>query len=289
MTEYFNPVTNSNIASEKISLLKPDQQVQVMENWFRENYEDPAQSTPYSSDEGGYVFIWGGPFDAYDELYNEFAGSVDDELIRKLANKLSGDCEYWAKTDYESKLIQDIASISDYFHNFAGAISDVEALLALKIPNPQQIAFYRIIYASVVTALETYLGDAFINNVISKQELLEKYLEAVKDLKKEKIALGQHETSDQILLKVKEKLGKIVWHNLDKAKLLYEKTLGINFPDSYLEIKDDIQLRHHIVHRNGKDKEGDEFIIMPENIYSLIERVRTLVIHIDSALAEIAN
>ena len=32
------------------------------------NFEDPANETPYESSEGGYIYIWGGPYDALEQL-----------------------------------------------------------------------------------------------------------------------------------------------------------------------------------------------------------------------------
>ena len=47
-----------------------------MADWFLANFENPAEETPW--DEGEYVYIWGGPYDARDEL---------EEVFGKLATK----------------------------------------------------------------------------------------------------------------------------------------------------------------------------------------------------------
>src|SRR5262249_3792943 len=41
--------------------LADDDAAEAMVEWFRQNFEDPAESTPY---EGGYVYICGGPYAA---------------------------------------------------------------------------------------------------------------------------------------------------------------------------------------------------------------------------------
>ncbi|MEV5032101.1 hypothetical protein MRBLMC3_001295 [Sphingobium sp. LMC3-1-1.1] len=56
------------------------ERVQVMVDWFHENFEDPAMETPFESAEGGYQYIWGGPYDAMDELYTEFPDAAEDEI-----------------------------------------------------------------------------------------------------------------------------------------------------------------------------------------------------------------
>jgi len=34
----------------------------MMADWFLANFENPAECTPYESAEGGYQWIWGGPY-----------------------------------------------------------------------------------------------------------------------------------------------------------------------------------------------------------------------------------
>src|ERR1019366_5514473 len=58
-------------------------QKEYMRYWFYRNFEDPANETPYNSEEGGYLFIWGGPYDAREELYAEFEKLVPDARIDK--------------------------------------------------------------------------------------------------------------------------------------------------------------------------------------------------------------
>lgn len=46
--------------------------VDYMVAWLRDHFEDPSFRTPYESSEGGFIWIWGGPYNAYDELFGEF-------------------------------------------------------------------------------------------------------------------------------------------------------------------------------------------------------------------------
>jgi hypothetical protein len=58
--------------------------------WFLENYEDPANSVPYESAEGGYQYYAGGPYDAEEVLSEEFPG-VPDEVIEQAIDLISGE------------------------------------------------------------------------------------------------------------------------------------------------------------------------------------------------------
>lgn len=71
----------------------------VMEAWFRQNFEDPAERTPYESAEGGYQYIHGGPYNADEVLQNEFDGIVPEDLITELADELSNECWEWSPVD----------------------------------------------------------------------------------------------------------------------------------------------------------------------------------------------
>jgi hypothetical protein len=68
-----------------------------MLHWFGRNFEDPANETPYNSQEGGYLYIWGGPYDAREELGDEFEGLVPDDLIDEVVDEVQRDGTFdWA-------------------------------------------------------------------------------------------------------------------------------------------------------------------------------------------------
>ena len=73
-------------------------QIETMRQWFFELYEDPAQETPYSGSDGGYFYIHGGPYDAEEELREEFEEIVGEEPIMALVNELADLGHEWAPT-----------------------------------------------------------------------------------------------------------------------------------------------------------------------------------------------
>jgi hypothetical protein len=62
-----------------------------MRHWFHQNFEDPVHETPYNSQEGGYLYIWGGPYNAHDELHSEFGSLIPDERIEEVADDIEGE------------------------------------------------------------------------------------------------------------------------------------------------------------------------------------------------------
>jgi hypothetical protein len=61
--------------------LSVEEAVELIKDWFFRNFEDPAQSTPYDGGEGGYQYIWGGPYEAGDVISDVFADVTSDEII----------------------------------------------------------------------------------------------------------------------------------------------------------------------------------------------------------------
>ena len=78
--------------------------------WFNKFFEDPAQQTPYNSREGGYQWIWGGPYDALEQIGDEFGDRYSQNLLERAAKEVQKDGIYdWAPSD----LHQDMAGRDD--------------------------------------------------------------------------------------------------------------------------------------------------------------------------------
>ena len=200
-----------NLTIKKIHLSKKpnDVQLDVMRTWFFSNFEDPANRTPWDSSEGGYLWIWGGPYNASYELMKEFFGVVSDKLIEELASELDSICWEWSSTerldDYDESFIDDISKIGGFFNSFNNAIKDIKKLIELNIENSSRIYFHRLLYANVITSMETYLSDVFINLIISNPQLTRRFVELAPEFKKEKICLSEaYKTIDNMENKVKE-------------------------------------------------------------------------------------
>jgi len=65
--------------------------VKLLIDWFHHYYEDPANETPYNSREGGYLYIKGGPYNAEEELRDDFEGIVSEEAILAAVDEIQSD------------------------------------------------------------------------------------------------------------------------------------------------------------------------------------------------------
>ncbi len=120
----------SGVTIAQFKRLNRHQKREVMETWFRDHFYDPVEDSPYNDAEGGaergYLYIHGGPCDAREELEQEFEDMAPNDLIEKLANDLSMECEGWVpghgaldETDFAEE-VDVIASFPDDF-DFTGS------------------------------------------------------------------------------------------------------------------------------------------------------------------------
>lgn len=74
--------------------LSIDDAVELIREWFFENFEDPVHNTSYDSREGGYQYIWG-PYDTRDIIENVFADTASDELIAAAVRSIESGGVEW--------------------------------------------------------------------------------------------------------------------------------------------------------------------------------------------------
>ena len=69
---------------------------ELIVHWFFSNFEDPVENTPYNGREGGYQYIWGGPYDASDIIENVFYDLASEEAIEQSINEIQENQFDWA-------------------------------------------------------------------------------------------------------------------------------------------------------------------------------------------------
>ena len=70
-----------------------DDVVEAMVRWFFANFEDPVENTPWN--DGEYVFICGGPYDARDELEDAFGQVASDRAIAAAIDRIEEEGDMW--------------------------------------------------------------------------------------------------------------------------------------------------------------------------------------------------
>jgi hypothetical protein len=81
--------------------------VEALIEWFAERYEDPAERTPYISAEGGYQYIYGGPYDAGEVLADNFPNE-NEAIIRAAVEAIEANgLTEWTRTPQPEDYGQD--------------------------------------------------------------------------------------------------------------------------------------------------------------------------------------
>lgn len=115
---YYSPGDpESYITPSTLKRLSRAKQIEFMVHWFNGLFWDPANDTPHDSGEGGYQYIWGGPYDAHEELGDQFGGVVSDEVIEAAVEEVQSDGILdWAPTSqHPAKKAADEEAMAEHY------------------------------------------------------------------------------------------------------------------------------------------------------------------------------
>jgi hypothetical protein len=246
-----------------------------------------VEHTPHESSEGGYIYIWGGPYNASEELSDEFGEIVPEDVIEELVEALETQSYEWSgkpgTDDFEDYYFSVVASNTKFHETFTKSLDNIRLLLETEVDPAVQQHFLRLLYVNIITTLETFLSDAFINTVLSNQALVRKFPETNPDFKQRKLSLDEiFSRMENIENEARNYLIDVIWHKLEKIKPMYKAALNIDFPNDLRGIFKAIAIRHDIVHRNGKTKDGKEIELEKGELWQLIDDICNFVDSIDN-------
>lgn len=157
---------------------------------------------------------------------------------------------------------------TNYFIVFSENIKNIKELNTLSDLTKHNVKEHmkNMLFANVITSMETYLSDAFINTVKSDKKFLRQFVETFDNFKKEKFELQEiFNYYDNINEKATKAMLDVIYHDLPKVKGMYADTLNVNLPD-LSNIYKAVLKRHDFVHRNGKTKDGEKHTIESADI-----------------------
>ena len=283
----------TGFTAENFDGLDTPAQAEIMRTWFLENYEDPVHSLPYESREGGYIWVYGGPYDASEVLHDMFEEFVSEQIIERLASELFSECPEWAEQvhriddDYIGSVY--VLEPTSYFDEYQKAMANHRALLSMNIPVDAENRFYGMIFVNLIAIMEAYMSDVFIGAVMQRESFMRKFVASTPDFQSKQISLAQiYDSFDAIQNTVEEYLGGVVWHRLDKVRKMYNATLGVSFPSDLGAIFRAVLVRHALVHRNGKIK-GEEVVITKRIVEDLAEKIEELIKYIEEQVRDLGT
>jgi len=250
----------------------------IMGDWFFANFEDPCHSCP--REDGEYVFIHGGPYEAHDMLESKFGGVFDDDEITDLADELDEVCSEWESAinmGISHRELATLTSVDNHSDVFRQAVIDIEELRLQEISPELSNKFYGMLFVNTVTTLETYLFDRFLTMVLNDDDLFRSFVGASPRLKKQKFSVSDiYKTIDELRGLVEKEISEIRWHNLRTVKELYKQTLGVDLGDLGNLIKY-VNMRHDLAHRNGKNDDGTYHQVNVRDVMDCVASVKSLV------------
>jgi glycosidase len=147
---------------------------------------------------------------------------------------------------------------------------------------------FRLIYSGVITALETYLSETFIQVVFYSTDTLEKFVYNYEPFKKEKISMHEiFQKYNNLELRVRDDIDNFIFHNISKLiKIFNIFDFELNNSPQIKNISKYIQKRHNFVHKSGIVREESLEEISEKEIEELICNVNLFVNYITKKNSE---
>ncbi len=279
MSHYDYSGSNRRLSADEVREKDDKTQIDIMREWFNYNFDDPNKQTPHV--EGEFVDINGGTYDPYNVLRKEFYDIVPNDVIDILTDELCQIQIYWAPAPHGNYSDD---TEDDPFWQFDSAMRNIDTLSYIKLHNTHSkvvSSMYGLLYANIIIALEVYLSDTFKNKVIPNDSLTRRFVETTLFFKEKEISISDiYNNKNGIKNRVNNCITKFSWHRLKETKEIYENTLDIKFPEDMAALEDAILIRHDIMHRNGKTKDGEYHKFDRKKVINLMDKAKNFALGI---------
>ncbi len=141
----------------------------------------------------------------------------------------------------------------------------------------------RLLFSHAISIMEKYLYDLFIHEISTNEAKLKRLANQNK-FKEQKLGVAyalNNSVSDWMI----DTMKRMVWHRLNEIKVFYRDVLDISF-ELKRPMLDAINKRHHLVHRNGFDLEGNPVSISDGDLNTLIVAIDGFISQIDEKYNE---
>lgn len=253
------------VISEQIAVPSPNYMAEKASDSHGEN-EDYVVCE--KCDKDFTITVYAGMSDGYIEI-----DDVDDETIS--IQEITSDRELETFFDFQ---INTIIESTNYLSTFQDEILKLKKLNEVNLENDDlQETLLRQIFSGAITCLEDYLSTTIIQNVLNNENYFKQFVKTFRGIKGMKFELCEiYEKLDKLTDIVKKELINVIYHDLPKVKGMYQDTFKIEFPE-IKELMKAIYVRHDLVHRNGKNKEGEKILLTKEKVVNIIDLVESFV------------
>jgi hypothetical protein len=263
-------IQNGEIDRNLLKSASSEEQKEALLEWFYNKYEEPCESLPYISREGGYQYIYGPPVEPEDVLY-DFDEEVSEEVIKEVIEKLTYISDAWSPIPEPSGLHYDlpIPPLSAFRERTDSAL---KLIYGIDKKNSNYELFKMSIFSLLFAVFETYLWEvtiyylentkiSILKNLIvhnNKSDVKEKIVAAVQNFYREHNN-DVEKLSIDIEKIIKNKLAnEIIWHNEDNIKYVFKQGFRLNRTPDFKPIKKLLRTRNNIIHRFGLNTDGNK-------------------------------
>lgn len=166
----------------------------------------------------------------------------------------------------------------------------IEALEEVgKIENDSvRNTLYRNLYANTISVMESYLLSKLKTKVLTDLDCKRKFVEGFKDYGDKCFKLSDiYKVMADIDKTINKTLSDIIYHNLGRVSPIYKAVFGISIipdKDDFEFLMKAVGIRHDIVHRNGKNKDGEINILSASDVQMLAQKVSDLIKRIEDGI-----
>lgn len=166
------------------------------------------------------------------------------------------------------------------YNNFLNELEDMSKLMAaVKSPNSRMVLKMRLSYA--VTLMESCLKEMLVSAAFARVEFTQNAanIPAVSEIKIPVNSVLNDEAKKIVEKRIYKVLNDLLYHRFVDVFNYYKIILNTSDFDIEKDVKDKvvaaISLRHDIVHRNGKDKDGKEVPIEKSIIDDYLKEIES--------------
>lgn len=266
-SEAFSDLHTCEVDDNWLRAADPDQQSAAMRQWLMVRYCDPAYETPYSS-EVGYIYTRGGPWHPRDVLMERFAGIADFDTIERLVADILAEIgdelaptALTAEEDWDVEVETADSPIQD----LRKRVGDLRLVLQMEGPEHGKFQARNLVYAALITALETFLWETGVWWLANEDESVDRLVAAApsfsSDRRLKDMVGGEQLELEGRRQRIHNGMKDMVWHRWRSNWPFLAALLDIEMPshDTY-GFTAAASKRHDIVHRFGQNKDRTEAV-----------------------------
>ncbi|WP_205952183.1 HEPN/Toprim-associated domain-containing protein [Pantoea stewartii] len=188
--------------------------------------------------------------------------------------------------------VEDFRDLDEIQHEetYPHAISrtSIEEIKILSATQPENASLQRMCYASIITAMEAYLGDILKREIFARQTIKERFVASYPAFNERKLKLSDiFSRLARLDSEIRDVVDELSLHKIESAKNIFASTLMAEFPaESIASLGAAIKFRHDIVHRNGRDTGGNLISITHQSVVELAFEVLKFTKDVDAQIRD---